>query len=444
MKLRMGRGILAVFSIFMGYGVNADDGGHQAMPLSESLSPYVGPALKDVAHTTIYNTVMCGYQGWFMATGDGYSPGFIHWGHVDRTPARCSVDLWPDLSELGARETFPTNYRHADGSTAYVFSSTVKETVTRHFKWMQAYGIDGVWVQRFTSCISQQDSWNYQRSCAVLNHCREGANRYGRSYAVMYDTDFDRNAIQAMRADWTRLIKEMQLTRTPAYVRHRGAPVVSLWGYGFGHRSFDAAATEEFFQFLKRPENGGCTIMLGVPNDWVTWTDERMRLLKTYAQIISPWNVGRYGSIEGAKRHFARHWPADLAFCQAHDKDYYAVVFPGFSWANLKQGEAELNAIPRLGGRFFWSQLEEVKRYGMNMVYVAMFDEVDEGTAIFKCTNNPPVGRFITYEGLPSDHYLRLSGLGGRLLRGEHVSFPLTPPDPAQMMYTPMTKEAYD
>ena len=56
------------------------------------------------------------------------------------------------------------------------------------------------------------------------------------------------------------------------------------------------------------------------------------------------------------------------------------------------------------------------------MIYVAMFDEVDEGTAIFKCTNDvPPDGesRFLTYEGLPTDFYLKLTGAGGKMLRGE-------------------------
>ena len=54
-------------------------------------------------------------------------------------------------------------------------------------------------------------------------------------------------------------------------------------------------------------------------------------------------------------------------------------------------------------------------------MYVAMFDEIDEGTAIFKCTNDPPVGasQFLTLEGMPSDHYLWLTGMGGKLLRGQ-------------------------
>jgi hypothetical protein len=410
------------------------------MTLSESLSPYTGPVVKGVDNSTIRQKVMAGYQGWFLAKGDGYKPGFVHWGGVDRTPPRCTVDLWPDLTEHDEDETFPTNFRYADGTPARVFSSAVRKTVDRHFKWMAEYGIDGAFVQRFGSCVSNQKNWNYQRSCAVLNRCREAANRNGRLYAVMYDVNFDRRAVDVMKADWTRLVNEMKLMKTPAYMRHRGAPVVSLWGYGFGHRKFDAKAAEELLQFFKKPENGGCTIMLGVPNDWASWKDERMTLLKKYATIVSPWNVGRYGSPEGAERHFRRYWPKDLEFCKKNGLDYYAVAFPGFSWTNLQKGNATLDQIPRLGGRFLWSQLEAVKRYGMDMVYVAMFDEVDEGTAIFKCTNRPPVGRFATYDGLPSDHYLRLAGLGGRLLRGEDVSFPVVKPDPAQQTYRPMSQ----
>jgi hypothetical protein len=54
------------------------------------------------------------------------------------------------------------------------------------------------------------------------------------------------------------------------------------------------------------------------------------------------------------------------------------------------------------------------------MFYVAMFDEMDEGTAIFKCSNNPPAGvKVCDYEGMPTDLYLWLTGEAGKMLRGE-------------------------
>jgi hypothetical protein len=101
--------------------------------------------------------------------------------------------------------------------------------------------------------------------------------------------------------------------------------------------------------------------------------------------------------------------------------DYLPVVFPGFSWHNMNP-RAPLDAIPRRKGDFLWSQFTAAKRAGAKSVYVAMFDEVDEATAIFKSTNDVPVddtSKFVTYEGLPSDFYLKLTGAGGRLIRGE-------------------------
>lgn len=55
---------------------------------------------------------------------------------------------------------------------------------------------------------------------------------------------------------------------------------------------------------------------------------------------------------------------------------------------------------------------------GSDCVDVAMFDEIDELTAIFICTNTPPVnGTFIDYEGMPEDHYMKLTGLAGKILK---------------------------
>ncbi len=52
-----------------------------------------------------------------------------------------------------------------------------------------------------------------------------------------------------------------------------------------------------------------------------------------------------------------------------------------------------------------------------------MFDEVDEGTAIFKVTNDVPDGegqsQFVPLEGLPSDFYLKLVGQATQMMRGE-------------------------
>jgi hypothetical protein len=107
------------------------------------------------------------------------------------------------------------------------------------------------------------------------------------------------------------------------------------------------------------------------------------------------------------------------------------VIWPGYSFWNAGGHNASkypLNQYPRYGGQFLWDQVKAtISTVGTNMIYVAMFDEVDEATAIFKVSNNPPrpsgVDMFVTYHmdgfNLPSDEYLWLTGQAGRALRGE-------------------------
>jgi hypothetical protein len=59
---------------------------------------------------------------------------------------------------------------------------------------------------------------------------------------------------------------------------------------------------------------------------------------------------------------------------------------------------------------------------GAEMIYVAMFDEVNEGTAIFKISDNPPVSdiaKFVGNDGQKSDLYLWLTGEAAKMLRKE-------------------------
>lgn len=400
--------------------------------LAETLAPYKGPTERGVDTATLVGKTMCGYQGWFNCEGDGAERGWVHWTKRggSMAPGNAKVDLWPDVTDLSADERFATDFRHADGRVAEVFSSFKKTTVLRHFAWMRDYGIDGGFVQRFAVGLRQPRVLRHNN--IVLGHCREGANRAGRAYAVMYDlSGLGAGRIDEVIEDWRALRTRMGLTEDPAYLRHRGKPIVAVWGVGFSDgRAYTLAECRKLVEFLKQD---GCAVMLGVPTQWRELKadavrDSALHELLRMADVVSPWTVGRYRDLAGVKRHAEKMLTPDLAWCQEQRIDYLPVVFPGFSWHNMKG--AALDQIPRQQGAFLWAQFAAAKRAGAQMIYVAMFDEVDEGTAIFKCTNDvPPPGgsAFVSYEGLPSDYYLRLTGNGGKMLRGE---IPLTDAPP--------------
>jgi hypothetical protein len=398
--------------------------------IEQTMTPYRGPTEPGVDRATLTGKILCGYQGWHAAEGDACGRGWYHWtGRNGFKPGSTNVDLWPDVSELDPEERYPTAFKTAAGKAAEVYSAVNAKTVRRHFKWMQDYGLDGVFVQRFAvEVFDPRGLWQFT---TVLGHCREGANRHGRTYAVMYDLSGMRQGqMSQVMEDWKLLVEKMQITEDPAYLRHEGKPVVAVWGFGFNDgRRYTLKEGLELVQFLKSTPAGGCTVMLGVPTYWRTLerdtvADKALHELIRKADLVSPWTVGRFGKPPDAEAYVQKTATPDLAWCKENGKGYLPVVFPGFSWHN-QNPRSPVNQIPRLGGKFLWSQYAALKKAGATMVYQAMFDEVDEGTAIYKCTNDVPVGEstFLTYEGLPSDHYLKLVGTAGRMIRGD---LPLT------------------
>ena len=132
-----------------------------------------------------------------------------------------------------------------------------------------------------------------------------------------------------------------------------------------------------------------------------------------------PWFVGRYD--ERSYPGFHRLITDDMAWCRGNHIDYAPLCFPGFSWRNMHYPH-EATQIPRNGGTFFKQQLDFCLESGARMLYIAMFDEIDEGTAIFKTSRRVPTPSpgsiFVPLdEGIGSDHYLKLAGNAAQRLK---------------------------
>jgi hypothetical protein len=334
--------------------------------------------------------------------------------------------MWPDLGEYGEDEKYPApGFTYPDGKLASLFSSANPKTVERHFRWMQQYGIDGVFLQRF---LVEAGTPSVDK---VLANVRTSAAETGRTYAICYDLSGARadTLFERLVSDWKRLVDDLKVTADDRYLRHNGKPVLFIWGF-FDDR-FGAALAHRVIDFFKDDPKYAVTLVGGSQWWWRTSKDPEWARAFRRFDVISPWNVGNVTVENGRKDANTGYWKEDVAAARAAGMAYLPVIYPGFAWTNLKGKGAERATIPRRGGEFFWRQFVAASDLGIDMAYVAMFDEVDEGTAVFKVSNAPPTqAHFETLEGLPSDWYLRLTGEGSKLIRGERKSGPSLPIKP--------------
>ncbi len=358
---------------------------------------------------------MCGYQVWFRCPDDGSELGWIHWSRDRRkiTPKSLTFEMWPDMTEYSAQECFPASgFTYPDGRQASLFSSVHPTTVERHFQWMKEYGLDGVFLQRFLVALNDRSMGT------VLKNVRQSAASNQRTYAICYDmSGMGRDQIYAaITEDWKRLVDTEKITQDPMYLHHHGKPVVFVWGF-YSDR-FPATTANEIIDFFTLDPKYSVTLIGGCQWYWRKETDPEWSKAFRRLPIISPWNVGNTSMVNQEKHASVHYWKEDLDEARKFGQEYYPVVYPGFAWQNLKGPQARDQSIPRLQGRFYSKQFQAVAELGLTMAYAAMFDEVDEGTALFKISNSPPTeGHFETLEGLPSDTYLKLTKQGADLLR---------------------------
>ena len=389
--------------------------------------------------STVDGKVLIGYQGWFTCPEDG-SGRWTHWSRGVPTPETLTIEMYPDPSELDPDERCAIPGMTVGGKPAYLFSSRNQKTVSRHFRWMKEYGLDGVLVQRFVGEIRMKRA----EGDVVLKNIMNAAGESGRTFAIEYDISGGNpdTFVQTLKDDWAYLVDELKVTSHPNYQRHNGKPLLSVWGMGLSdgpaHPPADPQVAKDLIEWFKSKsaDQYHVTYMGGTPARWGTLTrDSRSEpaWAEVYASmdIVQPWNVGRYGTIEAVDKWKDDVLVPDVKLAAANHQIYMPVVFPGFSWYNLKR-DAKENQIPRLGGEFLWRQAYNARLAGAKVLKIAMFDEVDEATAILKVASHrndaPDQGFWLTLDAdgaeLPSDWYLRLAGEITRMFHGGRKPVP--------------------
>ena len=306
-----------VFCLLFSVGITAKGGGRQ--------------------YNSYKGLVMAGYQGWFNTPDDG-SGGWHHYnGPKGFRPGSCSVDFWPEVSEY--KKLYKTEFTFEDGKPASVFSSYDESTVELHFKWMNQYGLDGVFMQRFVSEIRNESGLKHFNK--VLNSAMKAANKYERAICVMYDLSGMKPGEEGLLlkdiAEIARQYSIKDHVKNPSYLYHNGKPLVTVWGVGFNdNRRYGLKEAERIIDGLKLQ---GFSVMLGVPTQWRelkgdTESDPHLHQLIRKCDIVMPWFVGRYN--ENTYPKFQKLVEADIQWAKKNQVDYAPLVFPGFSWGNMK------------------------------------------------------------------------------------------------------------
>ncbi|WP_236061621.1 xylosidase [Actinacidiphila acididurans] len=381
----------------------------------------------------VVGKITVGYQGWFACAGDG-APinGWWHWAQnwgQAPSPSNNGIKAWPDMREYS--KGYQTGFSNLNGGgPATLYSSYDQQTVDTQFLWMKQNNIDTAALQRFNPTGGEGPTRD-----AMAGKVRSAAEKQGVKFYIMYDVSGWTSMQSDIKADWTN--KMATHTASSAYARQNGKPVVCIWGFGFNDNNhpFTADACLDVINWFK---GQGCYVIGGVPREWRTGgSGTRTGFIDVYHafNMLSPWMVGAIGNVGDSDNAYNTYTVGDEADCSSHGVDYQPCVLPGDV------------SVPgqRAHGDFMWRQFYNMCRAGVQGIYISMFDEYNEGNQIAKTAENAsqvPAGsgfRALDEDGTAcsSDYYLRLTGDGGRMLKGQIALTATRPTQPVVGSSTP-------
>jgi hypothetical protein len=373
----------------------------------------------------VVGKITVGYQGWFACAGDGAPiAGWWHWTQDwgrPPSPSNTGIKCWPDMRDY--THGYQTGYGNlGNGRPATLFSSYDQQTVDTHFQWMKTYGIDTAALQRFNPTGGEGPTRD-----AMAQKVRSAAESKGVKFYLMYDVTGWTGMQSEIKTDWTQKMKAH--TASPQYATQNGKPVVCIWGFGFNdaNHPFTADACLDVINWFKAQ---GCYVIGGVPREWRTGgAGTRTGYTDVYHafDMLSPWMVGAIGTAADSDNAYTTYTVGDEADCAAHGIDYQPCVLPG-----------DVSARQRAHGDFMWRQFYNMCRAGVQGIYISMFDEYNEGNQIAKTAESqawtPVDSGFLALDedgtACSSDYYLRLTGDGGRMLKGQIALTAVRPTQP--------------
>ena len=290
-------------------------------------------------------------------------------------------------------------------SSAHFFLSG--GVVDLHFRWMADYGLDGVLIQRFISDCRKPGPALTQRN-AILRQANAAAAAHGRAYAVMWDTSgASAKWGAAIRNDWNKYVRNY--TSSPQYLKEGGRPVVCIFGIGLNESHIAQATPSSAVALIRWLQAQGLYVIGSGPYYWRTGGHDALDgfdAVHASFDAIMPWAVGRYTNVASLQGKLPLV-VGDAELTSGRGQGYAPIAYPGYSYRETNQASCardlrardlrargliklpQINFIKRNAGKFLSAQTDAyLKLQGATFYYIAMFDEVQEGTAIYKFAAN--------------------------------------------------------